>query len=575
MAIRKNNMGTDFLALGLGGTNMMAMLWSIAMGKKAIGVDMRGDPFLRMHWNVRVDFYHQLGLIDQMMMERYGQAGVPRRDNGKIFSLADCFYSPKTTAGYIVADEVIGGFDAIHHISGAIHHIEFIDDRYQNGKPKRILTTLSKPELPEKPDPKAIRANVAEMLDGPSTFQSEANTILILLRRYLEAIEMLDKEMGREPRVILFTTHRVLSDGEGFIREADGRVSVVIEKVQELDFRGKLTRVRVPNTETITINTPELCVIAQGVDSRDAKSLDFKQKNVVVDHNDGNGPLVAQADYLAGFIDVLVDGRLRRRIASAFDEEGNEYWVRQIAVGHENDPQVGWILVQVPDFMVFDPVAAGYVSADTDRDSVEFFAAHQRLLYEFYIQEAAKILEIPEEELKETQMAYGPKLFSLIERIGDNPKIAPNVVVAGDSFGNGHFLTSGGAMTGMVGHSMAVLNYWKARIEHVSTEAASEKLAEEIRMGTQDWLDVSAKEFTQFTPINFGIERIQKIAEESGISLEARTQLIDASRRMRHGLSPQDPSDWRRPAMRNGKVRTKPLPMLGEEHPDMACVSAS
>ena len=91
----------------------------------------------------------------------------------------------------------------------------------------------------------------------------------------------------------------------------------------------------------------------------------------------------------------------------------------------------------------------------------------------------------------------------------------------------------------------------------MSTEAASEKLAEEIRMGTQDWLDVSAKEFTQFTPINFGIERIQKIAEESGISLEARTQLIDASRRMRHGLSPQDPSDWRRNASHVGMFFTK------------------
>ena len=35
-----------FLALGLGGTNMMSMLWSVALGRRAVGVEMRGDPFL-------------------------------------------------------------------------------------------------------------------------------------------------------------------------------------------------------------------------------------------------------------------------------------------------------------------------------------------------------------------------------------------------------------------------------------------------------------------------------------------------------------------------------------------------
>src|SRR5258707_13087489 len=89
----------DFLALGLGGTNMMAMLWAVALGRRAVGVEMRGDPFLGVHWNIRVDLYHQLGLIDRMMLERYGESGVPRRANGKIFCLADCFYSPNTIAG--------------------------------------------------------------------------------------------------------------------------------------------------------------------------------------------------------------------------------------------------------------------------------------------------------------------------------------------------------------------------------------------------------------------------------------------------------------------------------------------
>eukprot|EP00567_Pseudictyota_dubia_P018074 CAMPEP_0197438106 /NCGR_PEP_ID=MMETSP1175-20131217/5191_1 /TAXON_ID=1003142 /ORGANISM="Triceratium dubium, Strain CCMP147" /LENGTH=608 /DNA_ID=CAMNT_0042967773 /DNA_START=30 /DNA_END=1856 /DNA_ORIENTATION=- len=554
-----NSIDTDFLALGLGGTNMMMMLWSVAMGKRAAGVEMRGDPFLFIHWNIRVDLYHQLGLIDNMMMERYGEEGVPHRANGDIFSLADCFYSPKTTAGYVVGDEVISGYDKIHHLVGTIHHLEFIDDRYKDGKPNRVVSTLPRPEPPEKPDPNAIRSSMREVLDGPSTFQSEANNILVLLRRYLEAIVAMDEESGREARVQLFTRHQVCSTDDGFVRKKDGRVAVNLEAVQELDFKGKLSRVPIPNSPRIKINAPELCVIAQGVNSQDAKRLGFTQMDVAVDHKDGRGPLVAQADYLAGFIDVLVDGRIRRRIASAFDEDGREYWVRQIAVGHEGDPQVGWLLVQVPDFMVFDPVKAGYVKEGVDKDSVEYFAAYQRLLYEFYIQECSKILEIPEDELKGVRMAYGPKLFSMVERIGHDPRVAPNVVVAGDSFGNGHFLTSGGAMAGMVGHSMGVLNFWKARDEGVSLEEAYKTLAENIKKGTKDWLEGSAKEFSQFTPVNFGIDRINAVAEDSHIDVDARAEHIDASRRMRHELSVQDPFDWRRPAIRNGKVYTADL----------------
>ena len=61
----KNAVNPDFLALGLGGTNLLAMLWAVAMGRRAVGVEMRGDPFLGVHWNIREDLHHQPGLIDQ------------------------------------------------------------------------------------------------------------------------------------------------------------------------------------------------------------------------------------------------------------------------------------------------------------------------------------------------------------------------------------------------------------------------------------------------------------------------------------------------------------------------------
>ena len=74
----------DFLALGLGGTSMMAMLWTVASGRRAVGVELRGDPFLGVHWNIREDLYHHLGLIDRMMLERYGEDRPAPRQHGPV-----------------------------------------------------------------------------------------------------------------------------------------------------------------------------------------------------------------------------------------------------------------------------------------------------------------------------------------------------------------------------------------------------------------------------------------------------------------------------------------------------------
>ncbi len=325
-------------------------------------------------------------------------------------------------------------------------------------------------------------------------------------------------------------------------------------------------RVREAGSEIIDLGVPELFMIAQGFSSSDAQRLGFVQKDVLVDHQDGRGMVVAQADFLAGLVEVLVGGRLRRRISSEFDQDGKEYWVRQIAVGHENDPEVGWVLVQVPDFKTFDPIEAGLLPEGTDPDAPEFFAAYQQLIYEYYMAQAAGILEISREELKQVQMIYGPTLFSLVERVGDEARVAPNGVVAGDSFGNGHFLTSGGAMTGMIGHSSRVLAYWQERDQGATPAEAIARLAERIKEDTHAWLQVSAKEYSQAVPINFGAERIARINQASGVPTSARANAIEAARRYRHALIPLDPSNWRRLFIRNGKVLSA-LPELGENHP--------
>ncbi|MBV9335304.1 MAG: FHA domain-containing protein, partial [Solirubrobacterales bacterium] len=482
--------------------------------------------------------------------------------------LAEVFYSPETRGGDIVADEVIDGFDAEQHIVGTIHDVEFIDDRWRDGLPNRVVTVLPPPPAPDHPDPGKIRKSMVDVLDGPSMFQSEAASIQKLLRRYLELVAEMDLEAGLEPRVQMFCHHRVLTGEDGFYETPDGRLGVRIEALQEFDYKGKFVRTRMPGSEVIDLGVPQLFMIAQGFSSSDAQRLGFQQHDVEVDHEDGRGPVVAQADFLAGLVEVLVGGRLRRRISSEFDEDGQEYWIRQIAVGHENDPEVGWVLCQVPDFKTFDPVESGLVPAGTDPDTPEFFAAVQALLYDYYTKQAADILDIPRNELKQVQMIYGPKLFSLIERIGDDALVAANGVVAGDSFGNGHFLTSGGAMTGMIGHGFRVLEYWQARDAGVSSTEAIHQLAHSIKEDTHAWLQVSATEYSQALPINFGGERIEQINQASGGDRGAQAQTIEAARRQRHNLVPLNPSDWRRLFIHNGKVISE-LPDLGASHPLM------
>ncbi len=571
----------DFVALGLGAANMMAMLWTVAMGRRAVGVELRGEPSLGVHWNIREDFYHHLGLIDQLMLERYGEDRVPRYGNGKIFSLRDTFYSKDTEASDIYPDEIISGLDEESQVAGEIHFIEFIDDRWVNGKPNRTITVLESPAPPTTHDPSRVGRDVGEVLDGPSTFQSGAAEVLSMLRRYLEYVEEMDLAAGLPPRVRLYQSHRVVvgnegtTDGffrwmrqqDGFVTQPDGSKRILIEEVQELDYRGKFRRVRKPGTEVIDLGVPELFMIAEGFDSRDADRLGFVQEEVEVDHHDGRGPVVAQADYLAGFLELYVGPRLRRRIASEFDRYGNEYWVRQIAVGHQNDPEVGWILVQVPDFKTFDPILAGLVPPNTSRKSDEYVSAYQQLVRDYYLEQVSLITEMPKEELEKVQAPYGPKLFSLVEKMGVDAMVAANGVVAGDSFGNGHFLTSGGAVTGMVGHASRVYQYWCDRDAGMSRPEAIRKLADMIRKDTEGWLRVSAQEFSQAVPINFGEERIAAIERETGQSRDRHATTIDATRRRRYALVPLDTSDWRRLSVRSGRLHTTGLPPLLDTHP--------
>lgn len=557
----------DFVAIGLGGTNMLAMLWAIAMGRRTVGVDLRGDPFLGVHWNIREDMYHQLGLIDKMMLDRYGTHNLPKRLDGSLFRLADLFYHPMTKARNVIPEAIIEGSETALHLVGEIHDIEYIDDRWKDSVPHRTVTTVVPPSIPQQLLASKIRTDLREVLEGPSTFQAAALSIQLLLRRYLEGLETIDLKAGiGEPRCRLYTRHRVVPDESGLTHLSCGRVRIRIEEVTEVPYLNHLQRIRTPGSDSIDLGVPELFSIATGVNCHEAEQLGFQQHDVKVDHGDGQGVKVAQADFVAGQLNILVDGRLRRRIASEFDERGNEFWVRQIVVGHQGDPQIAWLIVEVPEFVSLCPIKRGLISANSSEASDEYFAAYQILLYDYYISQASLILEIPPDQLRRVAMVYGPKPFSLLERIGTNARVASNGVVAGDSFGNGHFLHSAGAMCGMLGHGYRFLEYWERRAASYCAESSIRLLADRIKADTEALLQVSAKEFSQAIPSNFGAERGRTVAAASGIA-ENRRAKISTKRGRRWDQAPLNPTDWRRVFIRNGKTWSDKLPNIDDRHP--------
>ncbi|KAL5376383.1 hypothetical protein DPSP01_010494 [Paraphaeosphaeria sporulosa] len=306
-----------FLALGLGATNMLAMLWTLCAGHGAVGVELRGDPSLGIHWNVREALYHQLGRIDALMLARYGEGGVPTLADGTTrMQLAKLFYSAETVAGDVIADKIVAGHDGEKHLAGRIRHVEFVDDRWKKGRPRRVVSVLESPKIPGAPCEREIGGNMREVLEGPSTWQAEAKSVLLLLRRYLEKVEAMDLARaetctGFTPRVRLFTQHRVVEGaGQGFVHRDDGRMQVLIEEVTEIEYKGETRRVRTPGTQTIDLGVPKLFCIAQGSRSSDAGRLGFVQEDVRVERGVGANKenVVAQADYIAGLLEMLVDG---------------------------------------------------------------------------------------------------------------------------------------------------------------------------------------------------------------------------------------------------------------------------
>jgi len=188
---------------------------------------------------------------------------------------------------------------------------------------------------------------------------------------------------------------------------------------------------------------------------------------------------------------------------------------------------------------------------------------------------AAPLLNMAKDEVEKVRMVYGPNLFSVVERKGDSALVVRNGIVAGDSFGNGHFMSGGGTMTGMTGHAGRVLAYWQSRSNGMSAFDAINGLAHGIKEDTEGWIEVSAKEFTQATPVILGPEKGKQIAGGSCINFDSRERGMDAARRARHALIPLNPCNWQGSCIRPGTTRCAPLPPLHPEHPATRRVSTN
>jgi hypothetical protein len=142
--------------------------------------------------------------------------------------------------------------------------------------------------------------------------------------------------------------------------------------------------------------------------------------------------------------------------------------------------------------------------------------AQAKMIRDFYIKQVSEVTHIPVSKIRKMRMFYGPSFFTLKEKIGVTARLAQNGNVAGDLMGNGHFLTSGGSMTGMIGHANRYIDYWQALNKGGNESRAARKLMSGIKKDSEAWLHVSSKEFFDVAPVNFGAERASAIGVSSG-----------------------------------------------------------
>ena len=483
----------DVVAIGLGAAGLMAMLWSVASGRRVSGVGTGADAAEGM-WSIPAAVLHQLELVDELMLERYGPDRLPRRGDGSRLRLAGCLHSPGARPAATAAD-VVAATGAPAQIAGVVRRLEHVDDR--GAETIVSVVQLDPPVAAAADGDHGLRDDVAELLVEPRPLQVPAAELVALLRRYLEAIEAIDRESGAAPRVRLFGSHRV-AEHDGFAQEPGDRRRIRIVPVARA-------------AATVDLGIPELFLVTQRAEARRCGLCD---RVVEVDHRGGRGPVPARADFAAGWAHARSGGLCRRRVATQRDEDGDEYWVHQLLLALQGDPAPAWCLLQVPTFMAFEPqpaiAAAGGAPAD---------AARRAALRAFFADQAGALLGTSE------VVALGePALIRVTERLGDDARVAANGIAAGDALGCGHPRCGGEPIVAIAGHGARVLRYWRDRDAGASAERAIRSLADAARRDTEAWIRLGAADRAEAPQGHFTADCFAEMADA-----ERRRELLLAS----------------------------------------------
>ncbi len=490
----------DFVAIGLSAAGLMAMLWSVASGRRVAGVGTSADAAQGM-WSIPAAVVHQLGLVDELMLERYGPDRLPRRGDGSRLRLAGCLHTPGARPAASAGD-VIAGAGAPAQIAAVVRRMEHVDDRAAQTVVR--VVELDPAGAAPADGEHGLRDDVAELLAEPRPLQVPAAELVALLRRYLEAIEAIDRDGAAPPRVRLFGSHRV-AQHDGCAPQAGDGGRIRIESIARPDARA---------AETIDLGVPELFLVTQRGDARRRGLCD---RVVEVDHHDGRGPVPARADFAAGWVHARSGGLCRRRVATQRCEDGDAYWVHQLLLALQGDPAPAWCVLQVPTFVAFEPDGAIASAAGAPAD-----AARRAALRTFFVEHAGQLLGTSE------VVALGePALIRVTERLGDDARVAANGIVAGDALGCGHPLCGGEPIVAIAGHGARVLGYWRDRDGGATAERAIRSLADAARRDTEAWIRFGAADRAE--------------APQGHFTADCFAEMADAERRRELLLAPAAP----------------------------------
>ncbi|WP_271189077.1 hypothetical protein [Dactylosporangium matsuzakiense] len=395
----------DLLVLGAGGAGAMAMLWTLAAGRRAAGgpgAAPPGDPVLGpgAMWCLPLGAHRQLALLDRLLRRRYGPGGVPVRADGSPWRPVDAL-DPAAVAWTGPAVET-----GEEWVDGAA----------------RVTVTGTWPTV--------LRVPAAELLEG--------------LWAFLAAVEAIYRRAGRPPRV------RVDRPAA-----ADG-----------------------PGAELVLLDDAPVVV-----------------EPLVLDHGDGRGPTAARTHLIAGVLDVPVGPLARRRVAPAFDEDHDEYRVRQVVIGRGPTGAPAWLAVQVPEYHVFDPGPAAAPGSPRSAAAVDV------LVRRLFVAAAAELLGRPEAELDAAVRggADRPRLLSATAwRPAHSALTGPVAAVrVGDAAGGGHPLHPLRAVTGPFRHGLRVRDYWRRQAAGADPRESTAVLEREVAADTAEWIDASAADFAE------------------------------------------------------------------------------